>query len=127
MMDIDHFKRFNDNYGHDIGDKILIMVANTMMSTSRPLDDFGRWGGEEFIGILRNVEGENLKTAAERLRILIKESFLSMGDEKLQVTMSLGGTLAREDDTVESVVKRADVFLYGSKQDGRDRVTTDTR
>ncbi len=123
MMDIDHFKKFNDTYGHDTGDRVLVMVANTLMNNSRPSDDYGRWGGEEFIGVLRNVDEQGMMGVAERVRILVKKSFLTVGDEKLQVTMSIGGALARKDDSMESVVKRADEQLYRSKREGRDRVS----
>lgn len=123
MMDIDHFKRFNDTYGHDVGDKVLTMVASTMVNNSRSSDNFARWGGEEFIGIFRESNCETLFCAAERLRLLVRDSFLLSGNDRIQVTMSFGCALARAEDTMESILKRADEQLYRSKQEGRDRVS----
>ncbi len=125
LADIDHFKKFNDTYGHDVGDQVLVMVANTLMSNSRPFDDFGRWGGEEFLGILRNVDAQEMMVVAERLRMLVKKSYLSVGDSVLQVRISLGCALAKKEDSIESIIKRADRQLYVSKQAGRDRVSID--
>lgn len=71
FMDIDHFKRFNDDYGHDVGDHALMTVANTLRSLARPYDLIGRWGGEEFIAIIRNVDKTLLTSIGERLRSLV--------------------------------------------------------
>lgn len=125
FMDIDHFKRFNDTYGHDIGDNILKYVADTFVNNTRPFDLFGRWGGEEFIGILRNISYENLKNAGNRLRILVENSYLYHGDKKLHVTISIGATLVRDGDTIESLLKRADNLLYKSKDSGRNCLCID--
>jgi len=70
-MDIDLFKRVNDTYGHGVGDRVLKTVARTLMNTARPSDLMGRWGGEEFIGILKRIDDEGLRSAAERVRSLV--------------------------------------------------------
>ena len=123
FMDIDHFKKFNDTCGHDVGDRVLQFVAGTLVRNSRPFDVFGRWGGEEFIGIVRNVTGEMLQTHGNRLRMLVESSYLQSKGDKLQVTMSVGATLVRESDTLDTLVKRADELLYESKRSGRNRLT----
>ena len=73
-MDIDHFKKFNDTYGHDVGDHVLKLVADTFVANSRPFDLYGRWGGEEFIGIIRNIDAKNLELLGNRLRLLIENA-----------------------------------------------------
>ena len=123
LMDIDHFKRVNDTYGHDVGDKVLQCVANTLVATSRPFDLYGRWGGEEFIGIIRNVNLKDLEVVAERVRVMIENSYIMHEDKKLSVTISIGATTVTEKDSVKIILKRADTLLYQSKDDGRNRVT----
>lgn len=120
FMDIDHFKRVNDTYGHDVGDRVLQAVARTFLNTARPSDMMGRWGGEEFIGILRRVDTGGLHHAAERIRSLVENSHIREERHLLKVTVSIGGTLAQKDDTPQSIVKRADDLLYRSKNKGRN-------
>ena len=125
FLDIDHFKKFNDDYGHDVGDEVLKMVAKTYDRAKRKTDMVGRWGGEEFIAIFVGVDEEGLKNAAEKIRMLIENSSLRAHDESLSVTISVGATMAVPDDTVESIIKRADDLMYKSKQNGRNKVTID--
>lgn len=122
FIDVDHFKRVNDRYGHDVGDKVLRLVGTTMENCMRPYDMVGRWGGEEFVAIIRFVDTEQFKTAAEKLRTLVESSFLTQDGERLSVTVTLGATHVRPDDTVESLLKRADQLMYEGKQAGRNRV-----
>ncbi len=123
FMDIDHFKQFNDTYGHDVGDDVLKFVANTFVSNARPFDLYGRWGGEEFLGIIRNINDHDLKNIGNRVRNLVENSYISHNDKKLQVTISVGATLVSESDTMESIIKRADKLLYKSKAAGRNCLT----
>lgn len=123
FIDIDHFKIFNDLYGHDVGDIILKFIANTFIANARPFDFYGRWGGEEFLGIIRNVTGENLESMGNRLRSLIEKSYIMHEDKKLFVTVSIGATLVNDNDSIDTLIKRADIFLYKSKADGRNRLT----
>lgn len=123
FMDIDYFKRFNDTYGHDVGDRVLRFVARTFVSNARPFDFYGRWGGEEFMGIIRNVGPLDLRKAGERIRSLIAESYILEGRRRLSVTISLGATMAGEADTPAGLVKRADRLMYESKNSGRNRMT----
>ncbi len=124
FIDIDHFKRFNDTYGHDTGDKVLLMVASTLKNALRKSDAVGRWGGEEFLAILNDVTSfDAVKSICEKLRILVELSRLDLGDQSLTVTISIGATLLLPDDTSESFVRRADELMYQSKQVGRNRVS----
>jgi diguanylate cyclase (GGDEF)-like protein/PAS domain S-box-containing protein len=125
FMDIDHFKQFNDTYGHDAGDLVLQAVSSTLKKSARPFDLYGRWGGEEFIGIIKNVDAKSLVAVAERCRILVETSSVRVGADNLHVTISIGATLARKEDTPDVIVKRADRLLYQSKAGGRNRVTAD--
>lgn len=124
FLDIDHFKNINDIYGHHMGDRVLAMVANTFSRNFRPFDISGRWGGEEFIGITPNVGEKALSALAQRLRRLIKHSFISEnGRDPISVTVSIGATLCRAGDCVETLIRRADTLMYQSKREGRNRVT----
>lgn len=123
FMDIDHFKQFNDTYGHDVGDDVLKFVANTFVSNARPFDLYGRWGGEEFLGIIRNINDRDLKNHGNRVLNLVENSYITHNDKKLQVTISVGATLVNESDTMESLIKRADKLLYKSKAAGRNCLT----
>ena len=125
FMDIDHFKKMNDTYGHDVGDRILKFVADTLTHNARPFDLFGRWGGEEFIGVIRNITNQNLETVGNRMRLLVKNSYISHEKQKLHVTISIGATLVREGDNSKEVLKRADNLLYQSKESGRNCLTID--
>jgi diguanylate cyclase (GGDEF)-like protein/PAS domain S-box-containing protein len=122
-IDIDHFKQLNDTYGHDIGDEILKLVANTFVVTSRPFDLYGRWGGEEFLAVIPSVDEKNLVAIGERLRNLIQSAYIIHANRKLSVTISIGATIVTDGDTAESLIKRADRLLYRSKAAGRNRLT----
>lgn len=123
MIDIDWFKQVNDTHGHQVGDDVLRMVANTLAHNVRTGDVIGRWGGEEFVIALRAASAEQLSHLAERLRLLVERSALTTKTAVVQVTVSVGMTLARSDDTIETLLQRADKALYLSKSAGRNRVT----
>jgi diguanylate cyclase (GGDEF)-like protein/PAS domain S-box-containing protein len=122
MLDIDNFKLVNDTFGHDIGDKTLRMVSRTLVNTLRPFDVLCRYGGDEFLLVALYVNSENIGLIAERLRMLVKQSSFKVGPSTVSVTVSIGATLAREDDSFDSVLKRADSSMYESKQAGRNCV-----
>ena len=123
FMDIDRFKKINDTHGHDIGDKILIMVSNTFIQNVRASDIVGRWGGEEFLAIIPNINEEQLYSTANKLRVLVEQSGFSIDSGIVQVTISIGATLAQPKDTTETLLERADKLLYYSKATGRNRVS----
>ena len=121
FIDIDGFKSVNDTYGHEVGDQALKMVGQTLDKSSRYFDAVGRWGGDEFLAVTANIHNGRLREIAERFRMLVEKSVLG-GSLSLSVTVSIGGVLAREDDTVESLVRRTDEKLYQAKQSGRNCV-----
>ncbi len=123
FLDIDHFKRFNDTYGHLAGDRVLKMVAKTLTDGVRSSDIVGRWGGEEFIAIFPSTPQEALAGVAEKIRMLVENSALRENGETLSVTISSGATAYLRGESAEELVRRADRLLYQSKQDGRNRVT----
>ncbi len=127
FIDIDHFKRFNDTHGHDIGDRVLKIVSDTLSLSVRPFDTVCRWGGEEFAGVFPHANAPVLRGIAERLRELVSQSRVEAGSEALSVTVSVGGALGTPADTIETLVKRADELMYASKNDGRNRVTVESR
>jgi len=123
FIDIDRFKEVNDRYGHNVGDEALKMVAGSLRHSSRSFDTVGRWGGEEFVAAVVNVDADSLRRIAERYRAMIESSLLDAEGEFIQLTVSLGATIAREHDTIQSIVKRADNLMYQSKQAGRNCIT----
>jgi diguanylate cyclase (GGDEF)-like protein/PAS domain S-box-containing protein len=123
FMDIDHFKEFNDTYGHAIGDKVLRFVANSIRHNLRGSDSCGRWGGEEFVAVLLEVDEEALRRVAEKLRSVVAQATIREKETDLGVTISIGASLVRPEDTFQSLMQRADELMYESKQAGRDRVT----
>jgi diguanylate cyclase (GGDEF)-like protein len=127
FIDIDHFKEVNDRYGHDVGDQVLKMVATTVANSLRPFDVVARWGGEEFIALLVNVGEQELQSIAERARRLAELSGFKKGEDVIRVTVSIGATRSRPDDTMEDVVARADRLMYQSKGRGRNCVSADLR
>jgi diguanylate cyclase (GGDEF)-like protein/PAS domain S-box-containing protein len=123
FADIDHFKKFNDTHGHDVGDQVLKAVAHTFTSNARPFDLYGRWGGEEFIGIIRNIEPHNLAALGNRMRVFVENSYITHHEEPLHVTLSIGATGIHKDETIEQLLKRSDTLLYQSKENGRNLLT----
>lgn len=124
MLDIDHFKKVNDQWGHDVGNQALVHISKLMLQTVRKLDIPCRYGGEEFAIILPNTTLSASAPVAERLRGVIAETPLPVGEDLLELTASLGigSYLFGEDATLEGLVKRADQYLYQAKQDGRNLV-----
>jgi len=123
FVDIDFFKKVNDTWGHAAGDSVLRMVAQTLANGLRALDAACRWGGEEFVVILPNLTANALKEMAERLRMLVENSWLDYEGTRLTVTASFGGAISRLGESAEQVVARADGQVYKSKEAGRNRVT----
>jgi diguanylate cyclase (GGDEF)-like protein len=123
MVDVDHFKRVNDEHGHDIGDEALKAVCRILSHSLRSGDVLGRWGGEEFLIIVAGITPAKLRAFAERRRMLVAESAIPLPTGQLRVTVSLGATLMQRGDSDQSAIKRADQLMYQSKMDGRNRVT----
>jgi diguanylate cyclase (GGDEF)-like protein len=123
MIDIDRFKRVNDSVGHQMGDEVLRLVARTLSSNCRGLDTIARWGGEEFTAIITNVREDELRLVAEKLRTMVEASGLRETEgEPIHVTVSIGGALARPNETAAELMKRTDEMLYAAKRSGRNQV-----
>lgn len=123
LLDLDRFKHVNDTYGHESGDAILNVVAETLVQSLRTVDLVGRWGGEEFLVLLPDVSASFLGDLAERCRALIARSSIKCGASDVSVTASIGVTLLSHDDSASSAIRRADELMYESKRSGGDRTT----
>ncbi|RJP81280.1 MAG: GGDEF domain-containing protein [Desulfobacteraceae bacterium] len=123
LLDVDHFKKINDTYGHVIGDKCLKEIIKRIKPALRETDFLARYGGEEFIVILPETGGEIAQQTAERLRSIIENIEFLHKKEQVKITISIGATQARpEDETHESIFHRTDKALYEAKNAGRNRV-----
>lgn len=123
MADIDHFKSYNDRYGHLVGDAILKEVAKVIRENVRQIDLVGRYGGEEFSFIFTETDKEEAGFAAERIRQAIEEKTLRPYDEDLKVTISIGiAGFPRDGKDIKSLIDKADAALYQAKNSGRNRV-----
>ncbi|MCM8780231.1 MAG: diguanylate cyclase [Candidatus Omnitrophica bacterium] len=123
MVDIDHFKDFNDNYGHLTGDFILKEVAKICRSSGRELDILGRYGGEEFILMLPNTDTAGAMMLAERIRQSVESRvFVDSNNKSYRVNISLGVAEFEESDSRETLVDKADKALYRAKNTGRNKV-----
>jgi diguanylate cyclase (GGDEF)-like protein len=131
MLDIDHFKKINDTYGHIAGDKVLVKIANRIKSILRPYDVIGRYGGEEFIIGIPRADSKISKVTAERIRTCICERPFQVEGRKIDVSISLGVIdfmPSREydiNDLLAAMIKAADIALYKAKKAGRNRVICD--
>lgn len=122
VLDIDHFKRVNDNWGHDAGDYILTNIANTIVQNVRRTDFVGRWGGEELVLICPSTTQSAATLIAEKLRGTIAKNVFEINAKKIPVTVSIGVAIAKAGETFEAVFKRADIALYRAKSEGRNCV-----
>ena len=122
VADIDHFKKLNDNYGHKTGDRVLRSVASSLNNSIRASDFVFRYGGEEFVILLKKCSLDQGKKVAEKIRRQVEENFSLDKGQKLSVTISLGLTQFKENDSEDSVFQRADQALYKAKTNGRNRV-----
>ena len=121
LLDLDHFKAINDEYGHAVGDAALKAVVATVKTELRQTDVVGRWGGEEFLLIAVQTPGPGAIELAERLRFRIAETPISAGFATLQLSASFGIAESSSTDTAESLIDRADQGLYQAKAKGRNR------
>lgn len=123
VFDIDHFKQFNDRYGHDVGDRVLVRVAETAQIAMRKTDHVGRFGGEEFLVLLTNTSQAGAADIAERLRQAVAAIADSDDAIKSPITISIGGAeMKAAFNTLDEVIKQADNALYAAKQAGRNCV-----
>lgn len=122
LVDIDHFKNINDTFGHDVGDRVLVGLANTLLRHIRTYDDAYRLGGEEFLLILKGLDGDTATPVVERLRAAIARSDMRAPDGgPLNVTASFGFTAVQPGRTLDEMLNLADQALYRAKREGRNR------
>jgi diguanylate cyclase (GGDEF)-like protein len=122
LIDLDHFKRINDTYGHQVGDEVLQAFAEIAQSALRETDVIGRWGGEEFIILMPDTEpAERAIIGLKRLRDTLADAIVSESRPDLRVDFSAGIAVPMTDETLDGVVERADRALYSAKQQGRAR------
>lgn len=124
MMDLDHFKSVNDNYGHLAGDAVLREITKRMQSDVRPYDSVGRYGGEEFLVLLPGCDREVTKATAERIRKMISAATVETAAGSLKITMSVGAVATGDwpQNSPSQILQMADSALYRAKEEGRDRV-----
>lgn len=120
ILDIDHFKQFNDQYGHQAGDEVLRKVGQVLVKTARQMDLPCRYGGEEFANILPNTDIQEARAAAERYRKAIESVQVKVNGKQLSVTASIGVARILEGEDAARVIRRADEALYKSKEEGRN-------
>lgn len=126
LFDIDHFKNINDTYGHHIGDQVLTALANLVKDNIKHKDYFGRFGGEEFIILLSDISHSKCISMANNLLSIIEEAELANdGEARISITISIGLTEVKRNETFEDVYKRVDKLLYTAKQNGRNRIEYD--
>ena len=121
ILDVDHFKRFNDTYGHQAGDEVLRGIGRVLAASVRDMDFVARYGGEEFAFVLPGTRLDDAKSAAERIRTAIAGAKHMFADQELSVTMSVGLAELCAGDTLASLLKSADTALYAAKSNGRNR------
>ncbi|MDI3355207.1 sensor domain-containing diguanylate cyclase [Pseudomonas sp. UYIF39] len=121
LLDLDHFKVLNDTYGHLAGDQVLIGFARDLESCLRHSDIVCRWGGEEFIVLLKDTDGETGLMVAEKIRQHVEQQRYAYNVKALQLTVSIGLTTLQTDDTLHTLLSRADHAMYRAKQAGRNR------
>jgi diguanylate cyclase (GGDEF)-like protein len=124
LLDIDHFKHYNDTFGHLEGDKVLVRISQIIRSCLRKLDTAYRYGGEEFTVILPETTCEEARNVAERIRNAVKvEKFDPDTEDDIIITISIGVTQYSPEEELSAFIQRADKAMYSSKQNGRNKVT----
>jgi diguanylate cyclase len=122
VFDLDHFKLVNDRFGHRVGDRLLRSVASIAVHRVRGTDLFARYGGEEFVGVFPDTSLEDVATLCDDLRERIASAAFQFRGEVISMTVSIGLSALRPDDSLESLFERADAALYRAKEAGRNRL-----
>ena len=122
MLDADHFKDVNDNFGHEVGDRVLRAVADACRRVLRKTDILGRFGGEEFAVVFEQTALADARMVSERLLAAVAGSALTVSGAEVATTVSAGIVERQPDETLEAALKRADDALYRAKDAGRNQV-----
>jgi len=123
MVDVDHFKHFNDEFGHDVGDQALKVVGTTLRGACRSGDTIVRWGGEEFAVVVAQADADAIRSLADRLLRMIRSTHVPVAGRSVPIRVSIGGALAQPGEPLEALFVRADQALLAAKSGGRDRFT----
>nr|WP_315185109.1 GGDEF domain-containing protein [uncultured Albidiferax sp.] len=124
ILDIDYFKRVNDSYGHQAGDRCLQEFARVVQSSIRTTDRLARWGGEEFLILLADTDFALALACLERVRTQVAQTVVSLGEIDIRITVSIGVTQFQTGDSIEQTINRADLALYAAKAQGRNQVVS---
>ena len=122
VLDIDYFKKINDQYGHACGDKVLQVFAETLKEVTRDGDVVFRYGGEEFAILLSEIDPQMAMDVAERIRLSLKAQMIELDSESISATVSIGMATYENEEGHDSLFKRADKALYKAKESGRDQI-----
>ncbi|MEO1938638.1 MAG: diguanylate cyclase [Sulfurimonas sp.] len=123
MLDIDHFKQVNDTYGHDVGDKVIVTLADILRSSTNPQDVVARFGGEEFCVVLKNINRYSALDILERIRQTVESYTVDAGKRQfVNFTISIGAVIHKEENDLEESINEADMCLYKAKNGGRNQV-----
>lgn len=125
MFDIDDFKLFNDYYGHSVGDKCLIEVANTVKNNLRESDWIARWGGDEFLVVFSNVDSETSSNVLLRIMEILKNTQIKTDQKTINMSVSIGITELVDSDDYVSILKRVDMALLDAKNKGKAKIVID--
>ena len=120
-MDIDLFKSVNDNYGHHVGDELIILVARTLREQCRKVDTLARWGGEEYLVLLPETNTGEALASANRIREAFAARSVSTEKGPIQATISVGVASIRGSESIDRLLQRSDEALYRAKSEGRNR------
>lgn len=123
FADIDDFSQVNNTFGHDVGDMVLKNIAASLNHNTRHSDLVGRWGGEEFLGIYALSSPSDIYMVAEQFRFLVENTEVICHGKTVHATVSVGITMANPEDTIDTLVDRADQMMYESKRTGKNKVT----
>ncbi len=121
MIDIDNFKKVNDTYGHDVGDRLLKALADVIRRSTRSSDVAARYGGEEFVVLLPKTDEKGAELVANRIREEFKKVVLDVDGERISSTVSIGVATLRGETSIDDLIKNADIALYDAKRKGKDR------
>jgi len=125
LADVDGFRGINEELGHDAGDRLLVATARSLMGVMRPFDTVCRWGGDQFLAVVGNVDSHGLSAIAERIRSIVEASSVRYDTRPVSATVSVGGALSRRGEPAEGMLVRVDSLLYEAKKAGRNRIRID--
>jgi len=122
LCDVDHFKKVNDQYGHNAGDTVLINIANIFIKNKREQDCIARWGGEEFLFILPQTIASDADIFAKKIQAILQNNVIPYENEKIKITTSMGIEQFNGTQTIDDIINSADNYLYQAKHAGRNQI-----